>query len=128
MFERLPLLASLAVRHIGAYGDLVAEDLGAAWAALGRRLWVAAILAAAVLLFVEMACVWIVAISWNTPERQWVIGALAAFFLVVAGAAGIFLRALSAKSPGALPLSAQEWEKDQRLLAELLSPASEGAP
>ena len=128
MFERVPLLAALLVRHASAYGDLVAEDLGAAWAALGRRLWVGAILAAAVLLFVEMACVWVIAMSWNTLNRQWVIGALATFFLAVACAAAVRLRTLRNRSRGVLQLSSQEWEKDQRLLAELLSPAPAGMP
>ena len=50
--------------------------------------------------------------------------ALAVFFLLVTCGAAIVLRTLSRRSPGLLGLAAQEWEKDRRLLTELLEPRS----
>ena len=128
VFERVATMASLVVRHVSAYGDLLAEDLSAAWASLGQRLWLGVVLAAAVLLFVQMACVCIVAMTWDTPHRQSVIGGLALLFLLVAGAAGAMLRTVKRSSPPILHLSAKEWEKDQQLLDEILAPTPAGTP
>jgi hypothetical protein len=126
MLERVQSILSLGVRHLSAYGDLVAEDLSVASAALGLRLLVSAVLAVAVLLFLEIACFWMVAAAWNTPHREWVIGWLAAFFLAIACGAALSLRLLKRRRPGVLALSAQEWEKDRQLLAELLGTAGSG--
>jgi uncharacterized membrane protein YqjE len=128
VLERVPQVASLVVRHVAAYGELLAEDLGAARAALERRLWLSAILAVAVLLCIEMACVWVLAMTWNTPDRQWAICGMALFFVVVAAACAMALRAQRGQGRAMLPLSSQEWQKDQRLLTELLSPAPARMP
>jgi len=124
MLERAASVASLVVRHLGAYGELVAQDLSVASAARRRRLWAGAVLAIAALLFAEIACFWLIATVWNTPQRDWVIGSMTALFLVVTCGAAFALRTLSRHSPGLLGLSAQEWEKDRRLLTELLEPRS----
>lgn len=120
MLERVTSIVSLGVRHLGAYGDLVAEDLSAASAALGRRLWLGAVLAIATLLFVEIACLWAVAAAWDTQYRQWVIGSLAAVFLIVACGAALSLRGLRGRRAAVFGLTSQEWEKDRRLLSEIL--------
>jgi len=122
------MLASLVVRHASAYGDLMAEDLGAAWSALQRRLLAGAVMAAAGLLFVQMMCVWILAMTWDTVDRQWVIGTIAGFFFLITCAAGMFLRTLTGRRPAVFNLSAQEWDKDQHLLTEVLGAAPAGAP
>lgn len=44
MLERANAAASLIVRHAGAYGELIAEDVGLAYAALLRRLWAGVVL------------------------------------------------------------------------------------
>lgn len=128
VFGRAPQVASIVVRHAAAYGELLAEDLAAARDALERRLWLAAILAVAVLLCLEMACVSVLAITWNTPDRQLAILSMAAFFFLIAMACALTLRARKARGRGLLPLASQEWRKDQRLLTELLSPTEARVP
>jgi uncharacterized membrane protein YqjE len=119
MIERLSAVASIAVRHAGAYTDLILSDLDAASAAAGRRLLAAAVMACAVLLAVVMACVWLIAATWDTTAHDWVIAGLLGVFLAIAAAAFWRLKQLAARGRGILPQTAGEWAKDRLLLEEL---------
>jgi uncharacterized membrane protein YqjE len=120
MIERLSTVATIAVRHAGAYTDLILSDLDAASAALGQRLLAAAVMAGALVFAILMGCVWLIAATWDTVARYWVIAGLLGLFLAVAAAAYWRLRLLTAGAPGVLPQTAGEWAKDRRLLEELL--------
>lgn len=120
MIDRLAGVASIAVRHAGAYTDLIVSDLGAASAGIQRRLVAAAVLACAAVLAVAMACVWLIATTWDTAARSWVLGGLLGMFLAIAAAAFWRLKLLRAEAPGILPQTAREWAKDRRLLEQLL--------
>ena len=120
MIDRLSATASIAVRHLGAYGDLIASDLDLTSRDLRRQLVAAAVMAFGTLLAIGLACVLVIAAAWDTQARLWVIGALTAAALIVAGVALLRLRRAKA---GAVPLLAQttrEWDKDRQLLEELL--------
>jgi uncharacterized membrane protein YqjE len=117
----LSAVASIAVRHAGAYTDLILSDLDATSAAVRRRLLAAAVMACAVLLAVVLACVWLIAATWDTTARNWVIAGLLGVFLAIAAAAFWRLNRLSAGAPGILPQTAGEWAKDRRLLEELFA-------
>lgn len=119
MIERLSAVASIAVRHAGAYTDLILSDLETASTAFGRRLLAAAVMACAILLALLMACVWLIAATWDTVARIWVIAGLLGLFLAIAAAAFWWLRQLAAGGRGVLPQTAGEWAKDRRLLEEL---------
>jgi uncharacterized membrane protein YqjE len=120
MIERLSAVASIAVRHAGAYTDLILSDLDAASAALGQRLLAAAAMACALVFAILMGCVWLLAATWNTAAHYWVIAGLLGLFLAIAAAAFWRLRLLTAGAPGVLPQTAGEWAKDRQLLEELL--------
>ncbi len=120
MIERLSAVASIAVRHAGAYTDLILSDLDAASAALGQRLLAAAVMVCALVFAILMGCVWLLAATWDTVARYWVIAGLLGLFLAIAVAAFWRLRLLTARAPGVLPQTAGEWAKDRQLLEELL--------
>jgi uncharacterized membrane protein YqjE len=121
MLRRVATAASLVVRHARAYGDLITDDAGSAYAAFVRRLWVGVVLAAAVAFSVVMACVWIIAAAWDTPARQWLIAGLFGLFVLASVAAFMVLRALNNPPPRLLPKTRLEWEKDRVLLDDILA-------
>ena len=120
MIDRLAGVASIAVRHAGAYTDLIVSDLGATSAGIQRRLVAGTVMACAAVLAVAMACVWLIASTWDTAARTWVIAGLVGLFLAIAAAAFWKLKQLSAGAPGILSQTAREWAKDRRLLEQLL--------
>ena len=125
--QRASTLASLLVRHVCAYGDLVADDVSKALAALGRRVMMAVVAVAAGMFAVGMACLWAVVITWDTAARLWLIGGLAAAFALVALWALVTLRRLVVDSRR-ITRTGAEWQKDRQLLDELLPPAPDGIP
>jgi uncharacterized membrane protein YqjE len=119
MIERLSAVAAIAVRHAGAYTELILSDLDAASAAVRRRAIAASVMACASVFAVAMACVWLIAAAWDTAARNWAIGGLLGLFLVIAAAALWRFKALGAAAPGVLPQTAREWSKDRQILEEL---------
>ncbi len=121
MIDRLSTAASLAVRHAGAYVDLIQSDLDLTSRVLRARVIAALIVALALQLAVTLGCVWIIAAAWDTPLRIPAIAGLLGLFLVVAGAAFWKFRTLDASAPSLLSQTIREWAKDRRLLEELLA-------
>jgi uncharacterized membrane protein YqjE len=119
MIERLSAVAAIAVRHAGAYTELIRSDLDAASTALRRRAIAASVMAGASVFAVAIGCVWVIAAAWDTAARHWAIGGLLGLFLVIAAAALWKFRALGAAAPGVLPQTAREWSKDRQMLEEL---------
>jgi hypothetical protein len=125
--DRLAAAASIVVRHAGAYTDLIVSDVDAAGQDLGRRLRAGAILVAGAVFAAAMACVGVIAITWDTPGRIWAIAGLLAVFATIAVIAYLHLKALKA-APSVLSRTAREWQKDRVLLEELLARVREAAP
>jgi uncharacterized membrane protein YqjE len=121
MIDRLSTAASLAVRHAGAYVDLIQSDLDLSSRVLRARVIAALSVALALQLAVALGCVWIIAAAWDTSFRIPAIASLLGVFLLVAGAAWWKFRALSASAPPVLSQTISEWAKDRRLLEELLA-------
>lgn len=119
MIDRLSAVAAIAVRHAGAYTELILSDLDAASALFRRRAIAAAVMACASVFAVALACVWVIAVAWDTAARIWAIAGLLGLFLAIAAVAFWRLRALDAAAPGVLPQTACEWSKDRRMLEEL---------
>jgi uncharacterized membrane protein YqjE len=128
VIDRLSETASIVVRQAGAYTDLIRNDLDVAAQLLRQRLTMASIAGLALQLAAVLACVWAVAISWDTAARLWVVGGLFAAFALVAILALWRLNVLNARAPTLLGHTAREWEKDRRVLEQLLAQARTGAP
>ena len=121
MIDRLSDAATIAVRHAGAYTDLILSDVNIGTRALRRRMAVAATMAGAILLAVATASAWAIAASWHTAAQPWVIGGLLVLFVGIAAIAYWQLAALNAAAPQVLSQTTREWAKDRELLEELLT-------
>jgi len=121
MVERLAAFGSIAVRHAGAYTELLLSDIDATRVLLHRRVVAGSVLAGASVLAAGMGCVGIIALTWDTAARLWAIAALLLVFLAVAALSWWKLSTLRAGEPPLLSQTAREWEKDRRLLEELLA-------
>lgn len=121
MLERANAAASLILRHAGAYGELIAEDVGLAYAALLRRLWAGVVLTTAGVLSIAMACVWAIALTWDTAGRMWLIAGLFGLFVLTSVASLLVLKALYNNPQGLLARTGVEWQKDRLLLDDFLA-------
>ncbi len=128
MIDRLSTAAAIAVRHAGAYTDLILSDLEVCSASARRQVVCAAAALLAAHLTLLLACALLVVLSWESAYRLWVIAGLIAVFGGTTAAALWRLRVLAAAAPVALQKSAHEWAKDRRLLEELLSRQKAAAP
>jgi len=121
MIDRLTATGSLALRHLGAYGDLVASDLSHSSRLVRAQVVAAAVLTLGIAFALALGCVWAIAAAWDTPARLWVIAALLLCAAVLAAAGLWRLRVLDAQGPVFLAQTAREWRKDRELLEELLA-------
>ena len=121
MIDRLTATGSLALRHLGAYGDLVASDLTHSSRLVRAQVLAAAVLTLGTAFTLALGCVWAIAAAWDTPARLWVIAALLLSAVVLAAAGLWRLRVLEAQGPVFLAQTAREWRKDRQLLEELLA-------
>ena len=117
---RVAIAATLAVRHAGAYGDLIRDDVGRAYHAFARRFWAAVILSAALAFAIAMACIWVIAVAWDTTGRLWAIASLFGLFVLASVCAFVALKMFKRQWPGLLPNTGSEWQKDCLLLEDLL--------
>jgi uncharacterized membrane protein YqjE len=113
-------VASLFLRHVGAYGELIAEELGLAYAAFLRRLMAGLVLIAAGAFSIAMACVWAIAVTWSTPGRMWLIAGLFGLFVVTSVASLLVFKAPRNEPQRLLARTRLEWQKDRLLLDDLL--------
>jgi len=120
VIDRVSAAASIVVRHVGAYAELIRTDLDASTQQLRRRLLAAGVLAAASFFAVAVACAWLIGATWDSEARDWVLAGLVTLFVGVALLAYWRLTRLRAQQPRMLGLTAREWAKDRQLLEELL--------
>lgn len=120
MIDRLAAAASIAVRHAGAYTDLILSDVEVAGGVVRQRLIAVTLLGGATVLAVALGCVLLIVICWNTAARLWAIAALIGLFTGIAAIAYRQLQRLDATAPGVLERTAREWAKDRTLLEDLI--------
>ncbi|HTT06795.1 MAG TPA: hypothetical protein VMF64_16065 [Steroidobacteraceae bacterium] len=123
--ELLPRLLQTLLRHVFAYGELAYEEGVIAARRLRRRLLGAAIACMAGMLALMMGCVWVIAATWDGPNRMLAVGALCIGFLLVA----IIGIAYAAGGGARAPFEAlrAEWHADLQEIARL-DPALVGQP
>jgi uncharacterized membrane protein YqjE len=121
MIDRLSTTAAIAVRQAGAYTDLILSDLDVSSKLVRRRIACGALAVLSVQLAVAMGCALVVAMSWDSAYRLWVIAGLSVGFTALAAALLWRLSVLEAGAPAVLQQTAREWAKDRRILEELLS-------
>ena len=120
VLEALPRLALAVLRHLIAYGELLYEEGGEVARRLRRSAIGFAVAAAATFIALELACLWIIAATWNGPNRLTAVGALCIGFALLAIISTAY--ASSAQSAGGRRPFArvrEEWRADMEELATL---------
>lgn len=120
MTQSVSAAATVAVRHISAYLDLLQSDLDIGIGLARSRLMAACVMAAALLMAVALLCGWIVAEAWNTPQRSWVVGGLLAALVAIASIAFWRIRVLRS-APRLLSQTTRELSTDRTLLIAFLA-------
>ena len=117
----LPKAAPALLRHLVAYLDLAGLDLARAQRELTAELVISAIVVLCGLFAAFMACLAVVAYTWDTPYRVTAIAWMGGGFLVAAIAGAAYrLKALRARVPF-LDAVRREWQADRVLLERILS-------
>jgi uncharacterized membrane protein YqjE len=117
----LPKAAPALMRHVGAYIELAELDLARAQRELAAQLVAIGVVAICALFAVILACLGVVAYTWDTPNRVPAIAWMGGGFLVLAIAAAIYLsRLVRARSP-LLADVRREWHEDRVILERILS-------
>jgi hypothetical protein len=118
-------LALAVLQHLIAYGDLLYEEGIEAGRRLRRAAIGLALAAAAGFIALELACLWIIAATWNGPNRLTAVGALCIGFAVIAVICSAY--ASGAQAAGEVkPFQRvrDEWRADMQELAALDSTLS----
>ena len=119
MTRSVSAAATVAVRHIGAYLDLLRSDLDIGIGLVRRRLVAACVMGAALTMATALLCAWAIAEAWNTPERPWVLGGLVGILVMIALIAFWRIRVLRS-APGLLSQTTRELSKDRTMLMAFL--------
>jgi uncharacterized membrane protein YqjE len=114
-------LVPLVLRHLDAYAEIAEKDAQDALSALARRAVLAMTAFAAALVSVLMACIGIIAVSWEGPHRVLVPVALATVFAAVAAWIWFAARRHRAGNPTLLAGVRAEIAKDRALLERALA-------
>ncbi len=118
VLEALPRLALAVLRHLIAYGELLYEEGGEVARRLRRALIGFAIAAVAGFIALELACLWIIAATWNGPNRLTAVGALCIGFALLA-IISMAYASKAQKAGGRQPFARvrEEWRTDMDELA-----------
>jgi uncharacterized membrane protein YqjE len=124
--ELLPRLTRAILRHLFAYGELLYEEACLAVANMRRRIVGLAVALLAGMMTVGLGCLWVIAATWDGPNRLWAVGGLCIGFLLIAIIGGAY--AVGGRPRGAAfeHLRAQ-WRADLQEIARL-DPALTGEP
>jgi uncharacterized membrane protein YqjE len=117
----LPKAAPALMRHIGAYIELVGLDLARAHREITAQVVASAIAAICVLFAVFMACLGVVAYTWDTAYRVAAIAWMGGGFLVIAIVALIYRSSLSRGREPLFTDVRREWQEDRVILERILS-------
>ncbi len=109
------------MRHIGAYVELAGLDLAKAQRELAARVVVSAIGAVCVLFALFMACLGVIAYTWDTAYRVAAIAWMCGGFVCIAIGALIYGSRLARKRSALFTDVRREWQEDRVILERVLS-------
>ncbi len=118
----LPKAAPILARQAAAYLELAAEDLARAKRALTTQLMVAGVVALSALIVVIMACLAIVAATWDTPYRLTAIASMGGGALVIGALALWYGARVTAGRSELFSLVRHEWQKDRVIVNQVVEP------
>jgi hypothetical protein len=117
ILEALPRLALAVLEHLIAYGELLYEESLEAARRVRRSMLGFAIAAAAGFIAVELGCLWVIAATWNGPNRLTAVGGLCIGFVVIAVIGSAYAGAQGSGRP--FQRVREEWRADMEELAAL---------
>jgi uncharacterized membrane protein YqjE len=117
----LPKAAPALLRHIGAYVELIALDLARAQRQFTAELMATAVVAICALFAVFLACLGVVAYTWDTSYRVAAIAWMGGGFLAVAIGAAVYRSRLARGRAPMLADVQREWQQDRVILERILS-------
>jgi uncharacterized membrane protein YqjE len=116
----LPRAAPLVLRHLGAYAELIAEDIADAQRRFAERLIATALLIVCCAIALVMACITVIALTWDTPYRVQSVAWMLGVFVVVALIAAVYRSRVVAAPATFLPSVRREWREDRDVLDRIL--------
>ena len=116
----LPRAAPLGARHLGAYAELIAEDIADAQRQFADRLIATALLIVCGACALIMACIAVLAMTWDTPYRVQSVAWMLGGFVVVALLAAVYRSRVVAAPSIFLPSVRREWRADRDVLDRIL--------
>jgi uncharacterized membrane protein YqjE len=118
----LPRAVPALLRHCMAYVELAGEDLERNQRDLGARLLATAILLVCIFFVVLTGCLFVVALTWDTPHRVSAILWMGGVFMGVAVIAGLYRSRVIGPQTRLFENVRREWEQDRVIVERLLSP------
>jgi uncharacterized membrane protein YqjE len=121
MLWTLPKAAPVLLRHFAAYVDLALEDLASAQEEMASRLLASALLIVSIFFVVLMACLAVVARTWDTPNRVAAILWMGGAFALVAVFCALYRSRVAQSQTAPFSSLRREWEQDRVVLDRILS-------
>ena len=121
MLWSLPKAAPALLRHLAAYVELASLDLERSRRDVGAEILATAIVAVCALFVVFMACLAVIAYTWDTPYRVAAIVWMGVGFLAAALLALLYRSNVVRAKSEFLASVRQAWQQDRVLLERILS-------
>jgi len=125
--EVLPRLAQALLRHLFAYGSLLYQETIEALRRGRRRLVGAAIALIAAVMALLMGCTWVIAATWDGPDRLIAVEAMCVGFALIAIIGGAYAGGAGRGEPRPFERLRAEWHADLNEIARL-DPSLVGEP
>jgi uncharacterized membrane protein YqjE len=121
MLWSLPKAGPALLRHLAAYVELASLDLERSRRDVGAEILATAIVAVCALFVVFMACLAVIAYTWDTPYRVAAIVWMGVGFLAAALLALLYRSNVVRAKSEFLASVRQAWQQDRVLLERILS-------
>jgi uncharacterized membrane protein YqjE len=121
MLWSLPKAGPALLRHLAAYVDLASLDLDRSRRDIAAEIMASAIVGVCVLFVVLMACLALIAYTWDTPYRVAAIVWMGVGFLAAALLALLYRSNVVRAKSEFLASVRQAWQQDRVLLERILS-------
>jgi uncharacterized membrane protein YqjE len=121
LLRALPEAAPILLRHLAAYAELLSEDLARAQRELAARIMASVMIGVSLAFALAMACLAILARTWDTPYRVASIAWMGAAFLFVAIVCGLIRSRVVRAQATFLGSIKDEWRQDRIALERILS-------
>jgi uncharacterized membrane protein YqjE len=117
----LPKAAPALLRHLAAYVELAAYDLGQSQRDIAANIIASVIIGVGAFFAVLMGCAAVVAVTWDTPHRLAAIAWMGGVFVAIAVIALIYRSRIMKEQPPFLATVRREWKEDIVILERILS-------